>query len=86
MRWGNGVGSGRGRVMDDGSWVTHVVCSWGEEDAVFAAVGFHEDYCYAGGLGGDGLDRGCVDERVFEGGDEGGSESWGVLVCGIWRV
>lgn len=66
-------------------WVTHVVCAWGEENAVFATGGFHEDYCYASGLCRDGLDRGGVDQRIFEGGDQGGTESLGVLVCRVLK-
>lgn len=58
-----------------------MVGAGGEEDAVFAAVGFDEDYRYAGGLVWDGLDGGCVDEGGFEGGDEGWTESRVGLVC-----
>lgn len=65
--------------------MTHVVRAWGEENAVFAAGRFHEDYCYASRLCGDGLDRGGVDERIFEGGDEGGTESLGMLVCRVLK-
>lgn len=69
-----GEGGAKGGGGAEGGREEGVVRAWGEENAVFAAGRFHEDYCYASRLCGDGLDRGGVDERIFEGGDEGGTE------------